>query len=220
MNNALIDGGDTLDVNVTAMAANVLTATAINADAITAAKIADNAFVAANFAASSLDGKGDWNVGKTGYTVSTVSDKTGYSLTATTGLGNQTANITGNLSGSVGSVTAEVTADAVKFGGAAVTATTSVTIPAASTLATTTGAVGSVTGAVGSVTGHTNQTGDTYALANGTAGFVAIDTVVDAIKVQTDKMVFTKTNELDVNTKSINDAEVIGDGNATPWDGV
>ena len=35
-----------------------------------------------------------WNVGKTGYT-----------LTATTGLGNQTANITGNLSGSIGSNT-------------------------------------------------------------------------------------------------------------------
>ena len=34
------------------------------------------------------------------------------------------------------------------------------------------------------------------------------------------KMVFTKANELDANTKSINDAEVIGDGNATPWDGV
>lgn len=38
-------------------------------------------------------------------TVGTNNDKTGYSLTATTGLGNQTANITGNLSGSVGSVT-------------------------------------------------------------------------------------------------------------------
>lgn len=42
-------------------------------------------------------------------TAGTVSDKTGYSLTATTGLGNQTANITGNLSGSVGSVTSGVT---------------------------------------------------------------------------------------------------------------
>jgi hypothetical protein len=39
-----------------------------------------------------------------GVTVSTNNDKTGYSLTATTGLGNQTANITGNLSGSVGSI--------------------------------------------------------------------------------------------------------------------
>lgn len=41
-------------------------------------------------------------------TAGTVSDKTGYSLTAGTGLGNQTANITGNLSGSVGSVTGNV----------------------------------------------------------------------------------------------------------------
>ena len=42
-------------------------------------------------------------------TVGTNNDKSGYSLTAGTGLGNQTANITGNLSGSVGSVTAAVT---------------------------------------------------------------------------------------------------------------
>lgn len=41
-------------------------------------------------------------------TVGTNNDKTGYSLTAGTGLGNQTANITGNLSGSVGSVTGSV----------------------------------------------------------------------------------------------------------------
>ena len=40
---------------------------------------------------------------KTGYTA-TVSDKTGFSLLAGTGLGNQNANITGNLSGSVGSI--------------------------------------------------------------------------------------------------------------------
>ena len=64
------------------------------------------------------------------------------------------------------------------------------------------------------------DTNEIQGLAAGATGFAAIDTVVDAVKVQTDKMVFTKTNELDVNTKSINDAEVIGDGNATPWDGV
>ena len=43
---------------------------------------------------------------------------------------------------------------------------------------------------------------------------------IDAIKVITDQFVFTKANEVDANTKSINDAEVIGDGNAIPWDGV
>ena len=42
-----------------------------------------------------------------GVVVATAS-KTGYTLAATTGLGNQTANITGNLTGSVGSVTGAV----------------------------------------------------------------------------------------------------------------
>lgn len=44
-------------------------------------------------------------------TVGTNADKSGYSLTPTTGLGNQTANITGSLSGSVGSVTGNVVGD-------------------------------------------------------------------------------------------------------------
>jgi len=38
---------------------------------------------------------------------------------------------------------------------------------------------------VNTLHGHTAQTGDTYALANGSAGFVAIDTVVDAILTDT-----------------------------------
>lgn len=46
-----------------------------------------------------------------------------------------------------------------------------------------------------------------------------VDTVVDAIKAVTDQMVFTKANELDANTQSINGAGVVGDGNSTPWDG-
>ena len=57
-----------------------------------------------------LDTAADWNVGKTGYSLTTADwnvGKTGYSLTATTGLGNQTANITGTLSGSVGSVSGD-----------------------------------------------------------------------------------------------------------------
>ena len=47
-----------------------------------------------------------------------------------------------------------------------------------------------------------------------------LDLLLDAIKVPTDKMVFTKANELDVNTKSINDAEVVGNGDEIPWDGI
>ena len=60
---------------------------AITANWITAAGITDGAFTAAKFAASSLDGKGDWNVGKTGYTL-TQSFPTNFAdldITATAG---------------------------------------------------------------------------------------------------------------------------------------
>ena len=155
--------------------------------------ITSNWLTAAGIAASALDGKGDWNVGKTGYT-----------LTVTTGLGNQTANITGNVSGSVGSVTGAV--------GSVTGAVGSVTGAVGSVIgavASVTGNVGgNVTGSVGSVVGHINQTGDNYALANGVAGFVAIDTVVDAIKVVTDQFVFTVANQVDANA-------LTGGGDAT-----
>ncbi len=139
-------------------------AAAFGADFLTSAKIADGAFVAANFAASSLNGKGNWNVGKTGYALTTANwnvGKTGYALVADS---------------------------------SAVT--------------------------IGAISGHTNQSGDTFALANGGTGFAAIDTVVDAIKVATDKFTFTVANQVDANIQYINDAAVTGDGNATPWDGV
>jgi hypothetical protein len=57
-------------------------------------------------------------------TAGTVSDKTGYSLVAGTGLGNQTANITGNLSGSVGSVTGNVGGNVVGSVGSVTAAVT------------------------------------------------------------------------------------------------
>jgi hypothetical protein len=119
---------------VNGLAANVITAASINADAIQAAKIQ----------AGALNGKGDWNIGKTGYSLTvttglgnqtanitgnlsgsvgsltTNNDKTGYSLTATTGLGNQTANITGNL---VGNVTGDVNGKVVGGGATALTGT-------------------------------------------------------------------------------------------------
>jgi len=41
-----------------------------------------------------------------------------------------------------------------------------------------------------------------------------LDTVVDAVKVKTDKLTFTSGTDLDVNIKSVNDAGVTGDGKA------
>jgi hypothetical protein len=46
-----------------------------------------------------------------------------------------------------------------------------------------------------------------------------IDGIVDDIKAKTDSLTFTKSGEVDANMQSINDATVVGDGNATPWDG-
>ena len=68
-----------------------------SASGVAVSSLGSNVITSASIAASALDSKGNWNVGKTG-----------YALTAGTGLGNQTANITGNLSGSVGSVTGAV----------------------------------------------------------------------------------------------------------------
>lgn len=51
------------------------------------------------------------------------------------------------------------------------------------------------------------------------ATLATIDTVVDAIQVVTDQFVFTVAGNVDANIQYINDAQVTGDGNATPWDG-
>jgi hypothetical protein len=102
----------------------------------------------------------------------TTASKTGYALTATTGLGNQTANITGNLSGTVGSVTGAV--------GSVTGAVGSVT----GAVGSVTGAVGSVTGAVGSVTG--NVGGNVAGSVGSVTGLTAAD--VGAIKTITDAL--------------------------------
>ena len=44
-----------------------------------------------------------------------------------------------------------------------------------------------------------------------------VDTVVDAIKAQTDKLTFTVANQVDANIQSINDVALTGDGSATPF---
>jgi len=61
---------------------------------------------------------------------------------------------------------------------------------------------------VGSVTGHTPQTGDNFAIVNGSAGLVAIDTVVDAIKVVTDAQAATGTGLSAIPWNAAWDAEV------------
>jgi len=63
---------------------------------------------------------------------------------------------------------------------------------------------------VNTLNGHTAQTGDTYTLANGSTGFVAIDTVVDSILVDTGTTlpatlsnIETKVDTVDTNVDAI-----------------
>jgi hypothetical protein len=182
--------------------------------------ITSNWLTAAGIAASALNGKGDWNIGKTG-----------YALTATTGLGNQTANITGNLSGSVGSVTGavgSVTGSVGSVTGAvgSVTGLTAANLDAAvsSRMASYTQPTGFLAatfpGTVASPTNITAATGITLAAATHTGaviptvsavtGLTAAD--VGAIKTQTDKLTFTQTGHVDANVQRINDVAITGDG--------
>lgn len=47
-----------------------------------------------------------------------------------------------------------------------------------------------------------------------------IDSLIDAIKAKTDSLTFTVAGQVDANAKSMNDAEITGDGTAeTPWSG-
>lgn len=63
-------------------------------------------------------------------------------------------------------------------------------------------------------------------LSNGTDGLGALkalldilDTVADSVKAKTDQLTFTKALELDVNAQSFNGSTIVGDGQATPWQG-
>lgn len=147
-----------------------------------------------------------------GVTVTTNNDKTGYSLTATTGLGNQTADITGSLSGSVGSVTGAVgsvtgnvggnvtgSVGSIATGGIAATSFAAGAIDAA---AIATDAIGSAEIAASAVTkiqtGLSTLTGADVRTAIGLASAnldtqlsaiaAYIDTEVAAIKAKTDNL--------------------------------
>jgi len=80
--------------------------------------------------------------------------------------------------------------------GTTIATTQKVDLDTIKTQTVTCGAGVTVLASVGTAATSTAQTGDTYALANGSAGFVAIDTVVDAIKVKTDSLTFTVANTL------------------------
>lgn len=174
-------------------------------NAVTVGTINNNTITAASIAASALDSKGNWNIGKTG-----------YALTAGTGLGNQTANITGNLSGSVNSVTTRVTANTDQWNGVAVTGMPmpTFTLPANfSSLFITAGGYVIVSG---------DAFGNTFLIPN-LASQTSVDTLatyvdteVAAIKAKTDNLPASPAAVSDIPTANQNRDALL---NASPTGG-
>lgn len=147
-------------------------------------------------------------------TVGTNADKAGYSISGT----KTTLDALNDVS------TAQVNAECD-------TAISDAALATAAALATVDSNVDAILVDTGTTLANLITTVDTVVdgiqsdLDNGTDGLGALkalidtlDTVADAIKAKTDQLVFTVTNQVDANTKSINDVAVTGAGTAgDPW---
>jgi len=186
--NALV--ASRVDASVGAMAANVLTAAAINAAA--------------------LNGKGDWNIGKTGYTLTQTFPANFSALSITAG---GLADIT------------QAAADKA-WGTAARLLTAGTNIVLAKGVGVTgfndldaAGVRGAVGLAAANLDGQLAAVDADVLTRLATAGYTAPDNAgVAAIKAKTDSLNFTVAGKLDANVMYVNGVQVIGAGTAiAPW---
>lgn len=197
-------GGTTkLDVNVTSIAANAITATAINADAITEAKIADNAFANEHFAAGALTSTEITSAA--GCAVASIAANA-ITATAIAADAIEAAKIKD------GAITAAKIADA-----AIDAATFAADVDAEIAAMVWNAAVASYGGAGTYGQAVEDALADTNELQTDLVNGGRLDLLIDAIKAKTDKMTYTSGNDLDVNVQKINDVALTGDGGATPW---
>jgi hypothetical protein len=181
--------------SVASIATGGISAASFAAGAIDAAAIATDAIGSNEISAAAVTKI------QTGLATPTnITSATGITLAATTGLGNQTANITGNLSGSVGSVTGavgSVTAGVIvttnndKTGYALSSAAIQAIWDALTSALTTVGSIGkAIVDLTGRVVGtiatgsHTAQSGDNYARLGAPAG-ASVSADVAAINAKT-----------------------------------
>ena len=162
-----------MDVNVSTITANAITATAIASNAITEAKIADNALTNAQFANACL----------------TATEITGAAGCAVSSIGSGVITATAIAANAIGS--SEMADGAITVGTLAGDCITSDKI-ANNALANEHFADACLTAtevtAVGSITGHTVQTGDSYAIVNGAHGLVSIQDDIDDILADTGEL--------------------------------
>lgn len=180
-------------------------------DTTVSSRLATSA-IPTNFALLSIDASGRVDVIKVAGTTQTARDL-GASVLLSSGTG------TGQILLSSGKV---VTPDDQK-----------VDLNTIKTQSVTCSAGVTVLASVGTAATSTAQTGDSYALANGASGFVAIkgdtaailidtgttlDAFIQAIRAKTDSLTFTVANKVDANVKYVNDVAVDGAGTSgDPW---
>lgn len=169
---ALVSGR--IDSSVGAMATNVITSTAINAAA--------------------LNGKGDWNIGKTGYSLTQTFPTNFASMSITVG---GLTDITQAAADKAWSTTTRVLTAGTNIALAKGTGVTGFNDIAATAIVSA-GAITTSGGAVSTVstlTGHTPQTGDSFARLGAPAG-ASVSADVAAVKADTGNLVTRITSTL------------------------
>lgn len=190
-----------MGVNVTSIAANVITAASIAADAITDAKVAADV---------------------------TIASVTGAVGSVTGAVGSVTGNVGGNVVGSVASVTAGVTlaASAVTAIWDKLTSALTTVGSIGKLLVDNIDAAVSSRLASASYTAPLSSAGTRSAIGLASANLDTqlttiddfLDTEVAAIKAKTDSLTFTVAGQVDANIQSVNDVLVTGNGQTgTEW---
>lgn len=135
------------------------------------------------------------NAGGSSLTLADIADAVWDEATS----GHATAGTTGKALSDILADTNELQADDYP--------TTLATLATAANLAT----VDTVVDAIKVVTDALPDAGALTSIATA-ANLATVDTVVDAIKAKTDSLTFTVAGQVDANAKSMNDAEILGDG--------
>lgn len=190
--------GSSVSTSSAQIGVNVVNAggTAWGSGAITAASIASGALTSAKFAAGALDAV--WSV-----TTRLLTAGTNIVLAKGTGVTGFNDLDASGVRGAVGLASANLD---TQIG----------TLATASALSTVAGYVDTEVAAIKAVTDALPDAGALTSLATASA-LATVDSNVDAIKAKTDSLTFTTAGQVDANVQYVNDVEVAGDGDGTPW---
>jgi hypothetical protein len=217
--------------NLTGSVASVTGAVGSVTAAVTLPTIPNNWIAAAGIAANALNGKGDWNIGKTGYSLTQTFPSNFSSLSITAG---GLADITQAAADKVWGTAARVLTAGTNIALAKGTGVTGfndlsaaqvnaevdtgiadAALATAANLATVDTVVDAIKLSTDNLPSDPADQSLVIAATNAIIAAVGtVDTVVDAIQVKTDQLTFTVANKLDVAILVVNGTPLQGDGSA------